>query len=186
MPGYLPLSPSSKARIRRRYLGASGGNLSGIDRWWGGRRGVAWILSASALQRLVGQPFIAKAATIVNDAAGLGHVPSTELMLIRYPKGFDAFLRVKQPTSFDNDWERPGSFFVSFSKQDGWGRAHSCSGTRPGVPERVHGELKNLTSDYRTEFLGVVEELKLDRSSLMNEGYHRLDSLMAKALVMQA
>lgn len=178
LPGYLPLSPSSRARIRRRYLGPAGGSLEAIDRWWGGRKGVTWVISASKFEELMGSQPLVEPATLVNDAAGLGHPLGAELMMIRYPKGFDAFLGVKQPTALDSDWEWPGNFFISFGRQDGWGRTHSCSGALPGIPERVHGEIKNPTAEYTTHALGAVAALEVNRSKLLREGYRRVQLML--------
>jgi hypothetical protein len=181
LPIYLPLSPSSKVRARRRYLGPKGGSLAGIDRWWSGTRGVTWVLSAKTLDDLIRGNSGMESASIVNDAAGLCHPLKTELMIVRYPREFDTVVGVKQPTALDCDWTHPGTFFISFGKQDGWGRTQSCSGSRPGVPERVHGELKNPTSDYKTETLGLVERLEINRAGLMAEGYVRLSGLLKVA-----
>jgi len=178
MPAYLPLSALSKRQVKRRFLNSRGGNLGTIDRWWSGRRGVTWVLSASALRALAPKNRLRDSASVVNDALGLGHPISTELMMVVYPKGIDNFIQLKAPTVLDNDWEHPGGFFISLGGANGWGLTQSCSGEYPGIPERVHGGIKNPSDKFKTLPLGEVAKFSTDRDRLIKEAYRRLTSII--------
>jgi hypothetical protein len=154
------------------------------DRWWSGARRIVWVTARSELDALArtpdgGELTAEQQATAVADGLGLGPPVTSEgeLVAICYPAGFDRFLAFRQPTSLDAGWQRQ-SFYLSYLRDDGWGRTHSCSGERDPARERVHSQFKGLGSGFVTRSIGRVRPPPTNRAALLHAAVERLEKVL--------
>lgn len=153
--------------------------LGEVSAEWRGRRPLVWVGSYEAVRTVMKKAESRdQGATHVADALGLSPDPacdSPEQMVLGvvYPPGFsDAECR--QPTTFDATWKEPGGLYLSWPREDGWGRTWSVSGTAADrLKERVHRMLQGLTDEFTTELLGVATLREPDPDALLQEGYWR-------------
>jgi hypothetical protein len=114
-----------------------------------------WVLPRSEYNFLLDRATRGKSAKVFLDALGLtlsrGHGVNglPHLVAVLYPQRHDC--DAKQPTALDAWWGNPHVQFISFGRNDGWGRTYSCTGSRyferdlDGMPrERVHHDHRGL------------------------------------------
>jgi hypothetical protein len=183
---YLTLNPADVAKARKIYFGRKQANsLEDINAWWTGGNGRVWITSHKELDQLLEGHSDEEKGTIINDSLGLGKKRGGGkdgeplFMIIKYPRNFS--VGCCQPTTLDTSWTKPGGYYVSYVKQDSWGRTQSCTGTLQRCRERVHSGFKNLTSEYSALPIGRASKVDEDRSKLLLEAFCRLDLLTRKA-----
>lgn len=183
---YLTLNPADVAKARKIYFGRKQENsLGDINTWWTGGNGRVWITSHKELDQLLEGRSDDEKGTVINDSLGLGKPRGGGkdgeplFMIIKYPRNFS--IGCCQPTTLDTSWTLPGGYYVSYVKQDSWGRTQSCTGTLQQCRERVHSGFKNLTSEYSALPIGPASKVDQDRSKLLMEAFSRLDLLTSKA-----
>lgn len=176
--GYSDLDPADVEEVRRIFFTKST-SLGSIKEWWAGKNGRVWVTSKRELEQLVEKYPGEDAASLFNDALGLGYANGAgkdnlpEIVAVNYPLNFS--IGCTQPTTLDAWWEDEGKFYISNGREDGWGKTQSCSGSYDKVRERVHSEFKNLTSDYFTCYFGIAKVPIKNRNALMEEAYERFE-----------
>lgn len=84
---------------------------------------------------------------------------------LKYPENFSDLLF--QPSTLTGDWGNyfnarisvGNEFFLSYKKQDDWGRTFSVSGNRKSIKERVHYKLESRVAyNFLANDLGRLEE----------------------------
>jgi|ERR1035438_4148121 hypothetical protein len=175
-------SPDSVAEVKRRYFSTPFSHLDDIDLWWAGKAGIVWVTSFKDLNNLLKITPDPDRATCTTDALGitrpwsLGAGDEYFLVAVRYDPAFDSN-ECFQPTTLDAYWAHPGGFYLSYGKDDGWGRTCSISGAPKPLKERVHLPHlphSGLTSNFVAFPLGNVTEIKVDRKALLQEAYARV------------
>lgn len=163
------------AEVRHTFL--QGTSLEDVKRPWQGGRGRVWLLPL--------EDFLAhhdpdgnRVATELNDILGLGieaGLPGAnlpELICVHYPENFDV-CTCAQPTALDAQWKTSG-YYVSYIRQDHWGRTQSCSGKRVSCRERIHGTLEGgLDERYSAHLIGTAGPIAHSRVSLVLQAYRR-------------
>jgi hypothetical protein len=179
------LAPDDVAAIRTEYFSAYAPNdLSDIREWWSGSNGVVWVMSRIEYEDLASKYDGDELASLLNDALGLGKEPTRsdddgrELVGVTYPPRFDG---TAQPTALDALWVNFGWYYVSYGKDDSWGKTVSCSGKRQPLRERVHKEFEKLTAEYVGFPIGRILYRIIDRTALLDNADGRLESILASA-----
>jgi hypothetical protein len=156
------LSPEEINRVLDLYFDEDG-DLSALVKCNLGESKRLWVLPRSEydvlLRRATGESFrVFLDALGLTFKSGFGPMGVPFLIAIFYPSEHDC--RAKQPTSFDVYWANAHVQFVSFRREDGWGRTQSFSGSRyfddreEGMPrERVHGDSSGLLG-FRGRIMG--------------------------------
>jgi hypothetical protein len=177
--------PADVEDIRMSYFSdETDADFSDIKEWWTGKSGVVWVMPYNDYQELTKDVKSEERGSLVNDALGLGKAPSTgendgmEMVAVKYPQDFS--VGCSQPTTLDAYWIDHSWYFISYVKQDGWGRTQSCSGTTGVIRERVHGEFKNLTRGYTGIYIGVItKNVSHNRKRLLQEACERFISMLS-------
>lgn len=150
--------------------------LDDLDVEWTGERGRVWVLPRANFESII-KNHAADAATVLNDALGLGYSkgggPSgkPEFVAVFYPEKFPE--KCRQPTFADAQWRRRG-FYLSNGKDDAWGRTHSCSGLREPVPERVHRGVPKFSGEgFSVNRIGFATPPLMDFEKLLEAAYER-------------
>jgi hypothetical protein len=187
---YLPataetLDEVSVERVRLKYLSdPEGYSLGEITAWWSGSRDTVWITSSEDVEWLKQQYPAGEFASTLMDALGLtfshgvGSGGKFELVAVTYPT--DAPVACWQPTALDSGWARGGGFYLSYVKQDNWGRTQSCSGDLPSIRERIHKKFQGLTDDFYLRGIGNTGKPPADEVKLLQAAYERLDLVERK------
>jgi hypothetical protein len=175
--------PADVEDVRLSYFGENApSDLSDIETWWTGLNGVVWVMSHSEYVALTSGMQPNERGTILNDALGLGKGPSravndgVELVAVRYPNSFTH--ACSQPSTLDAYWVNYSWYYLSYTKEDGWGRTQSCSGTAGAIRERVHRGFEGLSADFSGLHVGGITNVTEAREKLLTEGYRRLTSIL--------
>ena len=176
-------------RVRSMYFDPpSGVALSEVRRWIRGRMPNVWVMPFKDLISLTSGEPEGRRGDILYDALGLtgkngvGGRNRPELIGVRYPEQFS--IGCVQPTTLDAWWKEAGSYYLSYGKDDAWGRTHSLSGDLESQRERVHSLFKNLTRGYRTHYIGVVKKSPSTSSDrIIKEAYRRLEEVIKQSSV---
>jgi hypothetical protein len=177
--------PADVATVRRLFLRRTPRPLGDITNPWSGRHQIVWVIPEQEVQAALTRSVTGNDAAVeladrlglaLNGGVGPGN--ALELIAVTYPTSFesDHGIQCHQPTTFDANWSAPGTLYVSHGRNDGWGRTRSCSGTRQQMPERVHSELPRLTDGFSLTPIGVAPPPSTDRSAILDEACHRLDT----------
>ena len=150
---------------------------------WSGRFPRVFVTSLEELEALLEGVGADKRGEVVNDSFGFGfkegvgedHLP--ELVAVKYADHVGT--QFYQPTTFDVSWVDVGGYYLSYGAKDQWGRTQSCSGTHPAVRERIHRGFSDTISRYKGLYIGVAKVPAPNRDKLLEEGCHRLMSLLA-------
>jgi hypothetical protein len=176
--GLVPGAASDLECLEVFFNEDSGFGLADID-YWGGARGRIWVTSSEALRKFMSECTDDEVCRRVNDALGLGKSDSTgrspTMVSVMYPAGFE-LLRGAQPTVFDGGLICYQNFFISFRKDNGWGRTHSCSGKELEHLERVHAPFGPLSADFEMRRVGNSSDpVTKDPSKLLKASLKRFE-----------
>lgn len=175
-------SRSHVKRIRTMYFDRGGVKLGGVRKWFRGRLPNVWVTSFDELHRLIDGVRADQRGTVVYDAFGLtikngvGGRNKPELIGVKYPENFS--VGCSQPTTLDAWWVDAGGYYLSYGKDDAWGRTQSLTGGRPVQRERVHSHFKNLTPGYETYYIGIASRPVGMPKELLRQGYLRLEIIL--------
>lgn len=150
------LSPDEIQRACRMFFEGDC-DLSSLAKCELGKSNRLWVFPKSQFEQLRERMSrdAGKGAQILIDALGMSYRRGfgvgnlLHLVAIIHPAGREC--GAKQPTAFDAHWRETHVQFISFGKEDGWGRTYSCTGSRyfesddEGMPrERVHRDQSGL------------------------------------------
>lgn len=163
--------------------------MGDIDKPFRGARGICWVAPFSELKDiLAGSSAECTVAAALVDTLGLnisaasGAADAPELVIVRYPENFDKILGVpsKQPTSCDATWKPEDVCYISYRKDNGWGKTHSCSGEKDSVRERVHPTIMHLHDAFVASLIGASSPaIVMDRKKWRDTAFLRLDEAIA-------
>lgn len=179
-PAFVSTVKADREAVKRTFFDTGAFKLGSIRSWWTGSHPLVWITSLNTLVDVLDGEAEEDVATVINDYLGLGYPEGVDLLWVQYPSQFDCSIGVAQPTTLDVPWKAPSGFYISYPRKDGWGRAQSCSGTRPNAYERVHSHFKNLTDSYVAELKGCTKSMKLSRGKLILEANKRVKRALAE------
>jgi hypothetical protein len=143
-----------------------------------GNRGRVWVLPKEQFEEIL-QNNSDGAATFLNDALGLGYPVGggpngePEFLAVIYPPEFKE--RCCQPTAFDAVWGG-ANFYLSHGDDDGWGRTHSCSGTKPPLKERVHPAIEKIPNGFYLLYVGTAQTPDPNRDAYLSAAIERYKS----------
>jgi hypothetical protein len=175
-PGDIEEVRSIFDRVGTLTLNDSMGSLSG-------RKALVWVAAQDDVDRELAAGTSRSAGHVLNDALGLGYRRGSgvhgepEFVAVRYPRDFAdrCSTDAHQPTSLDATWIAGEVYYISTGRNDGWGRTHSCSGTRAPIRERVHMNVDQIDSSFSATLLGpATPDVQFDPSARMREAYTRL------------
>lgn len=177
--------PADVEDVRTSYFddGATS-DLMDIESSWTGGNGIVWVMSYNDYLELTRGKSREERGTSINDALGLNYGPSqatndgNELVAVKYPPKFDT--TCLQPTTLDADWRKDDGFYLSYIKEDGWGRTQSCSGSEAPIRERVHKGLDGLSAEYVGLTVGPIRRITPNRAELRSEAFRRVAALASR------
>lgn len=181
-------SPGHLEEVRSLFELLGEWPMGEITRLFRGARGICWVAPQSELAPILAGPSSGcTIAAALNDALGLGILLNgstgiPELVVVRYPANFEDVMSVtsKQPTALDATWKPDAVYYISCSKESGWGKSHSCSGQREGIRERVHATVMHLTDDFVASLVGEsTPPIVSDRKKWRDAAFARLDEALA-------
>ena len=177
---YYDLSGTDAEEVRRVFFDDPGGlSLGQIRACWSGRGQIVWVMSSEELSPYPPAPGGGQPASTLVDRLGLPNriaadsAGKSEFVAVVYPPQLK--VRCAQPTALDAHWSSPGGYYISWFKQDAWGRTNSCSGSQPRLRERVHHGTFRLTDEFRAHYISSSSQPIENRDRLMAEAYYRAD-----------
>jgi hypothetical protein len=182
--------------LRQFFEDEEGGQMGDIHEWWAGDSGRVWVLPATEFLELRKQANSREPGTVFLDALGVPFPPGDgvgpdgcpHMVAIEYPDqatlASEKHCEPRQPTALDATWDGPFPMYVSYGKEDGWGRTQSCTGqrylnNRYGTPrERVHGKFKGLTTEFRARKVGLASpQTGLQTEHVLSAAVERFNDL---------
>lgn len=142
--GLVPVSRSEEDKIYHDFFFEKTKSLSNINEW-AGWKGLVWVLPYNDLRNDLVLPQDKESIiNLIIDKTGL-NPPSTspsrllendELLYILYPDDFHVMCY--QPTVLSGCWVDTNGLYLSYKRDDGYGRTYSTSGGKYSNKERVH------------------------------------------------
>jgi hypothetical protein len=185
-PFYFQNTPEDRERLRRQTQKARPYHLGAYTAWWTAETGIVWVTLAAQLNELIESTPEPRRATRAKDALGLSRpsfltadVP-IEYVALQYPPAFAE--SCYQPTALDAWWRDPGQYYLSWGREDGWGRTQSVTGLEPQpFKERVHRVFTGMDGQWSLRYVGVhpgdtalIKEIEDGRKILRDAAYQRL------------
>lgn len=162
-----------RERVREMYIE---GEQPLQNVYWrlAGRRGCAWVTRRSAIESFTEGVDRAQVATHL--VAGLGLYMASgddkEMVLVTYPPSFETHTRVHQPSTLDSRWDR-NHYFLSYPREDGFGRTHPLLDGLPPCPERVHPNFEGVLDGLYTSSIGERRQLEHEITAYLHAALSR-------------
>lgn len=161
----LPVSWSEEDFAYRSFFYEKTKGLENITDW-AGWKGITWVLPLlNLLDNLNKRKELQLTINEIIDKTGLNPpnsspskiLPNDELLYIEYPKDFTALCF--QPSVLSGFWFNKGGLYLSFPKQDGYGRTFSNSAKAHNSKERVHTWARFDHSKFKLNSIGQPNDL---------------------------
>lgn len=139
---------------------------------WGVNR-IVWVSPSDEIDHIINNIPADEWATHVVNKYGLPvRSGKQEYLALKYPPGHHVICT--QPTSVSADWQWKDGLFLSFKRQDSFGRTFTISsGDTNNGKERIHANLTIEFTDLEPIFLGEFKTLTKDTSQFVNAGINR-------------
>lgn len=140
----LPPSKRDEKRIYDRFFLENTAGLRDLENW-AGWKGIVWVLPYNELLDFLRSALPdAAIANLLIDILGINPPELTpsdvfeydKLYYIRYPSDFSETCH--QPTTLCGYWKEPHGLYLSYGREDGYGRTYANSDKESIVRERVH------------------------------------------------
>jgi hypothetical protein len=179
--------PEDESLLKLRFASLGPMTATGFGYWWSHEHRIVWVTCARRFMDRWTQADPATRASVIKDAMGLPRPPYLlpghllDYFAFRYPPGFRRPLY--QPTSLDAWWRDP-AWYLSYRKENGWGRTRSISGQRESEWERVHRafQFESISSEYGLWYLGTAAECPEDLDGAIDAGLDIINQLDPQAL----
>lgn len=162
--------PDQAEEVLRQYISdADGQDLSDITAPWAGPSKRVWVLPKEDYVDLVSLADPQHPGTVFQEALGLSYADGIgmnhwpHLISVTYPRQRHGGWNARQPTALDADWTNQPALYVSYPREDGWGRTQNCyqklytRHTTGYARERVHPSFDGLTAEFRAADIGLAQ-----------------------------
>ncbi|MBL7821293.1 MAG: hypothetical protein JNL65_11820 [Saprospiraceae bacterium] len=110
------------------------------------------------------------------DTAGMSIFPATGNMLFLIDYGSSFKITTYQPSSLNKNWINcSNDFYLSYIKDDCFGKTCSCNASNDGSKEQIHEQFICRDKGILTKYLGKYELIDVNKASILIEGIKRVN-----------
>ena len=141
-----------------------------------GKGNLVWVTTLKELIHILDKNNETANNVVIRLGLSVDESDNNEFIYIEYPENFDE--KLYQPSNFSNNWRDENSLYISYKKNDGFGRTRSRIGDLydKGMKETVHNSINERKYKYNIKYLGIFDNFDKDISNFVSESINRFNN----------